>query len=205
LRVVQGKSIAFVQYKWRVAAEFAKEAMSDQSLDSQEILNVRWASEDSTPEINEEKEEELQSKAWEKMKETNPEWFNYYESLYKDGQYPDTNHQYQEYNESVQYDPQYQQYSEGVQYEGVQYDPNNQQYYQQYNQFGELETQYNTGDQNTEDWQKFDQSYYEALELQQNAPLYDKSQTQNKKEPKRKKRRTHLDDERENEESDQDD
>jgi len=36
LRVVQGRSIAFVQYKWRVSAEFAKEAMSDQSLDGTE-------------------------------------------------------------------------------------------------------------------------------------------------------------------------
>jgi hypothetical protein len=38
VRVIHDKSIAFVRYKLRAAAEFAKEAMTDQSLGYKEVL-----------------------------------------------------------------------------------------------------------------------------------------------------------------------
>ena len=59
--VVRGKSIAFVRYVFRASAEFAKEAMHNQSLQPAwwpqprgaapvvEVLNVRWAYEDPNP------------------------------------------------------------------------------------------------------------------------------------------------------------
>lgn len=37
----------------RCMAEFAKEAMSNQSLDSNEILTIRWANEDPNPRVAE--------------------------------------------------------------------------------------------------------------------------------------------------------
>mmetsp|Transcript_33950 Transcript_33950/g.55017 ORF Transcript_33950/g.55017 Transcript_33950/m.55017 type:complete len:496 (-) Transcript_33950:71-1558(-) len=49
VRILQDKCVAFVQYKMRASAEFAKEAMEDQRLDYDEILNVRWATEDPNP------------------------------------------------------------------------------------------------------------------------------------------------------------
>eukprot|EP01133_Synstelium_polycarpum_P012832 gene12832-15064_t len=47
VRVILSKSIAFVRFVFRSSAEFAKEAMADQTLDNGELLNVRWATEDS--------------------------------------------------------------------------------------------------------------------------------------------------------------
>jgi hypothetical protein len=41
--------VAFVTYVHEVHAQFAKEAMACQSLDNDEILNVRWATEDPNP------------------------------------------------------------------------------------------------------------------------------------------------------------
>ncbi|TPX49475.1 hypothetical protein SeMB42_g02605 [Synchytrium endobioticum] len=49
LRVFPEKCIAFVRYHKRSNAEFAKEAMYGQSLDSNEVLNVRWAEDDPNP------------------------------------------------------------------------------------------------------------------------------------------------------------
>jgi len=49
VRVIHTKSIAFVRYFLRATAEFAKEAMSNQSLDHGEVINMRWATEDSNP------------------------------------------------------------------------------------------------------------------------------------------------------------
>lgn len=40
---------AFVRYKYRLNAEFAKIAMSNQSLDHHEQLNIRWAHDDPNP------------------------------------------------------------------------------------------------------------------------------------------------------------
>ncbi|KZP11014.1 hypothetical protein FIBSPDRAFT_937710 [Athelia psychrophila] len=49
VRVLQYRSVAFVTYVDEVAAQFGKEAMACQSLDNDEILNVRWATEDPNP------------------------------------------------------------------------------------------------------------------------------------------------------------
>ncbi|KAF8518225.1 hypothetical protein JB92DRAFT_2828831 [Gautieria morchelliformis] len=49
VRVLQHRSVAFVTYESELSAQFAKEAMACQSLDNDEILNVRWATEDPNP------------------------------------------------------------------------------------------------------------------------------------------------------------
>lgn len=49
VRVLQSKGVAFVRYRNRSNAEFAKEAMQNQALDNNEILNVRWATDDPNP------------------------------------------------------------------------------------------------------------------------------------------------------------
>ncbi|KAF9787422.1 hypothetical protein BJ322DRAFT_1055104 [Thelephora terrestris] len=49
IRVLQYRSVAFVTYINEYNAQFAKEAMACQSLDNDEILNVRWATEDPNP------------------------------------------------------------------------------------------------------------------------------------------------------------
>ncbi|TFK18185.1 hypothetical protein FA15DRAFT_603758 [Coprinopsis marcescibilis] len=49
IRVLQYRSVAFVTYEHECHAQFAKEAMACQSLDNDEILNVRWATEDPNP------------------------------------------------------------------------------------------------------------------------------------------------------------
>ena len=49
VRVLQYRSVAFVTYVHEGNAQFAKESMACQSLDNDEILNVRWATEDPNP------------------------------------------------------------------------------------------------------------------------------------------------------------
>jgi hypothetical protein len=49
VRVLQYRSVAFVTYVSEFSGQFAKEAMACQSLDNDEILNVRWATEDPNP------------------------------------------------------------------------------------------------------------------------------------------------------------
>lgn len=49
MRVLQYRSVAFVTYVSEMSGQFAKEAMACQSLDNDEILNVRWATEDPNP------------------------------------------------------------------------------------------------------------------------------------------------------------
>ncbi|KAF7297295.1 Pre-mRNA-splicing factor CWC2 [Mycena indigotica] len=49
VKVLQYRSVAFVTYVSEIHAQFAKEAMACQSLDNDEILNVRWATEDPNP------------------------------------------------------------------------------------------------------------------------------------------------------------
>lgn len=60
IRIIPKRNIAFVRYKNRVNAEFAKIAMSDQKLDGRELLNVRWAFDDPNPKSR--KEELLRAK-----------------------------------------------------------------------------------------------------------------------------------------------
>jgi len=49
VRVLQYRSVAFVTYVSELSAQFAKESMACQSMDNDEILNVRWATEDPNP------------------------------------------------------------------------------------------------------------------------------------------------------------
>lgn len=49
---------AFVTYRSRLYAEFAKVAMADQSLDGEEQLNIRWAYDDPNPKAIQRKKEE---------------------------------------------------------------------------------------------------------------------------------------------------
>ncbi|RMD43497.1 hypothetical protein DV735_g1673, partial [Chaetothyriales sp. CBS 134920] len=49
IRVLTGRGVAFVTYVNEANAQFAKEAMAHQSLDHDEILNVRWATLDPNP------------------------------------------------------------------------------------------------------------------------------------------------------------
>ncbi|CAO3647754.1 unnamed protein product [Cunninghamella blakesleeana] len=45
IHLLKGRGVAFIEYKSRANAEFAKEAMMSQSLDHNETINVRWATE----------------------------------------------------------------------------------------------------------------------------------------------------------------
>ncbi|KAL7795440.1 hypothetical protein V8C37DRAFT_374523 [Trichoderma ceciliae] len=49
IRVLNSRGVGFVTYVNEANAEFAKEAMAHQSLDHDEVLNVRWATEDPNP------------------------------------------------------------------------------------------------------------------------------------------------------------
>lgn len=49
VRVLTARGVAFVTYMNEANAQFAKEAMAHQSLDHEEILNVRWATQDPNP------------------------------------------------------------------------------------------------------------------------------------------------------------
>ena len=60
LRVIPDKLIGFVEFKWRSAAEFAKEAMDNQDLGAGEQLNVRWANPDPNPAVVRRKQKEYE-------------------------------------------------------------------------------------------------------------------------------------------------
>lgn len=45
-------SIAFVRYRLRTNTEFAKEAMSNQKMDGDENLNIKWAYDDPNPQAS---------------------------------------------------------------------------------------------------------------------------------------------------------
>lgn len=49
IRVLHGRGVAFVTYVSELSAQFAKEAMMCQSMVDDEVLNVRWATEDPNP------------------------------------------------------------------------------------------------------------------------------------------------------------
>lgn len=48
-RVLNSRGVAFVTYSNEANAQFAKEAMAHQSLNGDEVLNVRWATDDPNP------------------------------------------------------------------------------------------------------------------------------------------------------------
>ena len=49
INVIDRLSIAFVRYRYRSSTEFAREAMTNQSLGNGEMLNTRWAHDDPNP------------------------------------------------------------------------------------------------------------------------------------------------------------
>ena len=49
INLVVNKNVAFIRYKHRCFAEFAKEAMMNRSLDSNEIITIKWANDDPNP------------------------------------------------------------------------------------------------------------------------------------------------------------
>ena len=69
LKVFADRGFAFVRYKIGVHAQFAKEAMYCQSLGYNEILNVRWATDDPNPRVVREELERKQKRALVAMEE----------------------------------------------------------------------------------------------------------------------------------------
>jgi hypothetical protein len=53
---------AFIRYRYRANAEFAKIAMAEQSLDEDEQINVRWAHEDPNPKVQKELQEHKENR-----------------------------------------------------------------------------------------------------------------------------------------------
>ncbi|BGP46625.1 Pre-mRNA-splicing factor [Rhodotorula kratochvilovae] len=49
IKILTNRGVAFVTYSNELNAQFAKEAMMHQSLENDEVLNVRWATEDPNP------------------------------------------------------------------------------------------------------------------------------------------------------------
>ncbi|KTW28220.1 uncharacterized protein T551_02639 [Pneumocystis jirovecii RU7] len=49
IRVLNSRGVAFITYVNEANAQFAKEAMAHQSLENNEVLNVRWATQDPNP------------------------------------------------------------------------------------------------------------------------------------------------------------
>ncbi|CAH3106342.1 unnamed protein product, partial [Pocillopora meandrina] len=101
VRVLQSKGVAFVRYKNRSNAEFAKEAMQSQALDNKEILNIRWATEDPNPWVKKRKIENSKERLASAILQDYdgplrlPHHDNSGEAI---GYYPDTDYQYYEPN-----------------------------------------------------------------------------------------------------------
>jgi len=113
VKVVWDKAIAFVRYRLRCTAEFAKEAMQDQSLDGDEVMGMRWSNEDPNPQAKEKEEEELYMELAKKVaarQEKEDPMYTYknadpnappldtFPSQYYPNQYPDTDQQYIDLN-----------------------------------------------------------------------------------------------------------
>lgn len=73
IRVLNDRGIAFITYRYEANAQFAKEAMAHQSLDHEEELNVRWATEDPNPRAQEREQRRLEENAAEFIKRSLPE------------------------------------------------------------------------------------------------------------------------------------
>ncbi|CAO1621433.1 unnamed protein product [Parajaminaea phylloscopi] len=69
VRVLHHRGCAFVTYQSEASAQFAKEAMSNQSLDHGEILNVRWSTEDPNPAAQKRQRQELQDEGQKRITE----------------------------------------------------------------------------------------------------------------------------------------
>ncbi|KAF5864350.1 Pre-mRNA-splicing factor [Aspergillus alliaceus] len=75
IRVLTSRGVAFVTYTTLSQAEFAKEAMAHQSLDNNEILNVRWATVDPNPLAQKREARRLEEQAAEAVRRALPAEF----------------------------------------------------------------------------------------------------------------------------------
>ncbi|EFC46840.1 predicted protein [Naegleria gruberi] len=69
IRAFPEKCYAFVKYKNRLCAEFAKEAMLGQSLDNDDIIHIRWSADDPNPLATKRHEQEMKNKIKESLEE----------------------------------------------------------------------------------------------------------------------------------------
>jgi len=147
VKVLKDKAVAFVQYKLRSVAEFVKEAMYGQSLDGDEVLNVRWATEDPNPKVQEELQRKAEEQVYSAVNASLPVIGEYgtildyeygYQNMpdmysYDQNQYPQYQAQIQgqeQAQDSTQYDEYYNSYY-GSQYgTNPELFQNNPQYYQ---------------------------------------------------------------------------
>jgi hypothetical protein len=72
IRVLTNRGVAFVTYTNLANSEFAKEAMAHQSLDHEEILNVRWATIDPNPQAQKREARLIEEQAAEAIRRTLP-------------------------------------------------------------------------------------------------------------------------------------
>jgi|EP00927_Polykrikos_kofoidii_P077862 hypothetical protein len=49
IKIIPGKAVAFIRFKYRASAEFAKAAMANQRVGLSEMVQIRWAFEDKNP------------------------------------------------------------------------------------------------------------------------------------------------------------
>lgn len=72
IRVLNTRGVAFVTYTNEANSQFAKEAMAHQSLDHNEILNVRWATVDPNPQAQKREARRIEEQAAEAIRRALP-------------------------------------------------------------------------------------------------------------------------------------
>ena len=75
IRVLTSRGVAFVTYTNEANSQFAKEAMAHQSLDHNEILNVRWATVDPNPMAQKREARKIEEQAAEAVRRALPAEF----------------------------------------------------------------------------------------------------------------------------------
>lgn len=75
IRVLTARGVAFITYTNEANSQFAKEAMAHQSLDHNEILNVRWATVDPNPMAQKREARKIEEQAAEAVRRALPEEF----------------------------------------------------------------------------------------------------------------------------------
>lgn len=74
-RVLTGRGVGFITYANEANAQFAKEAMAHQSLDGEEVLNVRWATMDPNPLAQKREARRIEEQAAEAVRRALPDEF----------------------------------------------------------------------------------------------------------------------------------
>ncbi|KAF2457268.1 pre-mRNA-splicing factor cwc2 [Lineolata rhizophorae] len=72
IRVLTARGVAFVTYVNEANSQFAKEAMAHQSLDHEEVLNVRWATVDPNPQAQKRDARRIEEQAAEAIRRALP-------------------------------------------------------------------------------------------------------------------------------------